>query len=273
MKRMPGKGDPGFGVVEGDMLLDRVGKTAALFPAVFLTHGHLSRIKGFWHKARAAAAVPLLAGCDGALSTLAPAGPAAQNAALLWWVMLAGAGLITALVMALLVAAVRNNGAARSERAWIQGLGLWFTGAVLVVLVGFSLWIGERMLARADGALRVGAHASQWQWQFTQPGPDGTPVRTQGTLFVPAGTSFDVAITAADVIHSFWVPRLGGKMDAIPGRTNLHRLRADAPGIYEGLCAEFCGTGHGFMRFTVVAYDPAGPMPDMSAALIPEPRP
>ena len=255
------------------MLLDRVGKAAALFPASFGAHRRVLWLKGQGHKALAVAAVPLLAACEGGLSTLAPSGPAAREIALLWWAMLIGSGLITALVLGLLMAAVRNDGARRSERRWIWGWGLGFTGAVLVVLLGVSLWIGERMLARADDALRVGAHAAQWEWRFTQPGPDGQPVQTADTLYIPAGESFDVEITAEDVIHSFWVPQLGGKMDAIPGHRNLHRLRADRPGIYEGLCAEFCGIGHSVMRFTVVAYDPTGPLPDMSADLIPETRP
>lgn len=216
-------------------------------------------------------AVPLLAACEGPLSTLQPSGPAARDAALLWWAMLLGSVVITALVMVMLVMAIRNRGADSSERVWIWGWGLGFTLTVLVVLLGFSLWIGERMLARTDGALRVEAHASQWEWHFTQPGPDGQPITTRDVLFVPAGTHFDVLITAGDVIHSFWVPQLGGKMDAIPGHQNLHRLRADLPGIYEGLCAEFCGTGHSFMRFEVVAYDPQGPFPDMTGAMIDPP--
>ncbi|MFN3275414.1 MAG: cytochrome c oxidase subunit II [Paracoccus sp. (in: a-proteobacteria)] len=239
-----------------------------MFPASFLAHGRSLLGRALGNKAAGLLAVPLLAACDGPLSTLAPSGPAARDAALLWWAMLAGAALITGLVMVLLVLAIRNRGARATERRWIWGWGLGFTLSVLTVLLGFSLWIGERMLARADDALRVGAHAAQWEWRFTQPGPDGQPVQTRDVLYVPAGQSFDVAITAADVIHSFWVPQLGGKMDAIPGQQNLHRLRADSPGIYEGLCAEFCGLGHSVMRFTVVAYDPAGPMPDMTDALL-----
>ncbi|WP_410217364.1 cytochrome c oxidase subunit II, partial [Paracoccus sp. (in: a-proteobacteria)] len=132
--------------------------------------------------------------------------------------------------------------------------------------LGSALWVGERMLARDDSTVTVQATASQWTWHFVQPGPDGEPVRTQGILYVPAGQAFDVAITSTDVIHSFWVPQLGGKMDAIPGHPNLHRLMADRPGTYEGLCAEFCGNGHPFMRFEVVAYDPAGPLPDFASA-------
>lgn len=211
-------------------------------------------------------AVPLLAACEGPLSTLSPAGPIASEIARLWWVMLIGAGLITVLVMVLLSLALLRNKTGedpgRSERRWIYGWGLGFTLTGLTLLLGFALWTGERMLARDDGTPTVQAHASQWTWNFVQPGPDGAPVATRGVLYVPAGRPFDVQITSTDVIHGFWVPQLGGKMDAIPGHPNLHRLMATTPGRYEGQCAEFCGRGHAFMRFEVVAYDPAGPMPD-----------
>ncbi|MDO5611984.1 MAG: cytochrome B [Paracoccus sp. (in: a-proteobacteria)] len=207
-----------------------------------------------------------LAGCSGPLSTLTPAGPAARDIALLWWAMLAGSAAITVLVLALIWSALRRAPAPQSERRWIMGWGLGFSLGVLTLALGFALWIGERMLARDDGAVQVSAHARQWSWSFTQPGPDGSPVETQGVLYVPAGQPFDVTLTAADVIHSFWVPQLGGKMDAIPGHANRHRLSADAPGTYQGLCAEFCGLGHTAMRFSVVVYDPAGPLPDFTDA-------
>ncbi|MGR3251015.1 MAG: cytochrome c oxidase subunit II [Paracoccus sp. (in: a-proteobacteria)] len=215
-------------------------------------------------------AVPLLAACEGPLSTLTPAGPAAVEIARLWWAMLIGSGLITLLVMAMLWAALRRQSHGHpgpaAERRWIFGWGLGFSLSVLTVLLGFGIWIGERMIARDDDTPLVEAHAGQWAWEFVQPGPGGRPVTTQGVLYVPAGRPFDVAITSSDVIHSFWVPRLGGKMDAIPGHRNVHRLMANAPGTYEGLCAEFCGLGHSFMNFNVVAYDPAGPLPDFADA-------
>ena len=220
-------------------------------------------------------AVPLLAACDGPLSTLSPAGPAAQHGARLWWVMLAGSALITLLVGVMLVLAMRHKGEGAigrapdpaRERHWIMGWGLGFSLAVLTALLTFALWTGERIITRDDGSLEVRAEAEQWGWTFTQPGPAGVPVQTEGILYVPAGQPFDVVITSSDVIHSFWVPQLGGKMDAIPGHQNVHRLSADRPGIYEGLCAEFCGLGHATMRFTVVAYDPDAPLPAFESQL------
>lgn len=154
----------------------------------------------------------------------------------------------------------------RRERFWIVGWGLGFSLSVLTALLVYSLWAGEGLIARDDQTPQVQAEAYQWGWTFTQPGPDGLPVTTDGVLYVPAGQPFDVRLTSLDVIHSFWVPQLGGKMDAIPGHPNTHRLTADRPGTYEGLCAEFCGLGHSGMRFEVVAYDPAAPLPDFTDA-------
>lgn len=180
--------------------------------------------------------------------------------------MLIGAGLITAFVLILLAVAWRRpEGKGADERVWTLGLGIGFVMTVLVALVGYGFWVGERILPRADGAVRVTADARQWGWAFTQPGPDGALLETQEVLYVPAGVPFDIEITATDVIHSFWVPRLGGKMDAVPGRVNVARLLADRPGEYEGLCAEFCGLGHSFMRFRVIVYEP-GAFPDLSAS-------
>ena len=81
---------------------------------------------------------------------------------------------------------------------------------------------------------------------------------TRDVLHIPAGRPVDVEITTADVIHSFWVPRLAGKLDAIPGHVNVLRIEADGPGEFKGVSAEFNGTGYLAHRFRVIAHDPAG---------------
>lgn len=174
--------------------------------------------------------------------------------------MLAGAAAIFGLVCALLLLAFRRRGADQpvSATAWIVGGGLLFPIATLSALLGYGLIVGEQLLPRADSAtLRVGAEARRWQWTFTQPGTAG-PIRTRDVLHVPAGRPIDVELTTRDVIHAFWVPRLAGKMDAIPGRRNVLRIEAHRPGVYHGLCAEFCGAGHARHGFRVVAHDAAG---------------
>lgn len=210
-----------------------------------------------------ASTLTLLGGCTERLSIVHPAGPAADTIATLWWVLLAGACVIFGLVMVLLLLAFRARGAddptadSGHERRWIIGLGLVFPVAVLSALLAYGLVIGERLLPRAAADLvTVEAEARQWAWRFAYPGLPGR--ETEDVLHIPAGRPVDVRITTLDVIHSFWVPRLAGKLDAIPGHVNVLRLEADAPGDYAGVSAEFSGTGYRRHRFTVTAHDTAG---------------
>lgn len=175
--------------------------------------------------------------------------------------MLAGAAAITALVLVLLWRAIRAKpGGGPSEALWIKGMGLAFSFAVLGVLLSVGLFIGERLQPRpGPEVIRVEAIARQWDWRFRQPGPDGALVETRGRLHIPAGTPVDVVIRSEDVIHAFWVPQLAGKLDALPGRDNLLRIEATAPGLYHGRSAEFSGLGYAGMRFEVLAFDPASP--------------
>ncbi|MBS3849558.1 cytochrome c oxidase subunit II [Devosia sp. BSSL-BM10] len=208
-------------------------------------------------KFAALAATPLLlSGCATPLSTLNPAGPAAANIALLWWVMFWGAVVLFGVVLTLLTLSfVRPDWiSAIKPRQWIIGGGLVLPVPILIALLVTALILGESLLPRQNGAapMRVQAHASQWQWQFSYPGTD----LLSEDLHLPAGEPVDIVVTASDVIHAFWVPRLGGKIDAIPGHTNIIRLQADEPGIYRGICAEYCGEGHERMGFVVEAHAP-----------------
>ena len=208
-----------------------------------------------------------MGGCAGEQSALAPAGPAAQAIAGLWWGMLIGAAALFALTMALLAAAfLRRRGAGAPAGAaapvrpwrWLVGGGLVLPALVLSVLLGFTLATGERLLPRPGvDVVTVQAHAAQWRWTFRQQGA-GAALERVGTLDIPAGRPVDLKLSSADVIHSFWVPRLAGKLDAIPGRVNTLRIQAAQPGIYHGQCAEFCGSGHAGMRVRVVVHDAAG---------------
>lgn len=204
-----------------------------------------------------------LAGCEGRLSVLDPAGPAAATIATLWWAMLAGAAAIFALVMALLALTFRRRGAegagadARRERVWIAGLGIGFPSVVLAGLLAYALVVGDLLKPRpGPEVVRVTAEGRQWAWRF---GYEDAPSRsTDGVLHIPAGRPVDVAITSTDVIHSFWVPRLAGKLDAIPGHVNVLRVEAWAPGDYAGLSAEYSGPGYLGHGFTLRAHDAAG---------------
>ncbi|MEH3146845.1 MAG: cytochrome c oxidase subunit II [Methylobacterium frigidaeris] len=193
-------------------------------------------------------------GCAGKLSILDPAGPAAGATALLWWVMLAGATASFLLVVALVAVAFLRPGigAGIPPRRWLVWGGLAFPGTVLAALLVFALATGERLLPHpGSGATVVEAVPEQWAWTFRYAGGR----ETRDILHLPAGRPVDVRVIGTDVIHSFWVPRLGGKVDAIPGHVNTIRLRADRPGRYGGVCSEFCGTGHTSMTFTAVAHE------------------
>lgn len=99
-------------------------------------------------------------------------------------------------------------------------------------------------------ALQVEVVGHQWWWEIRYP---DAQVTTANRLHLPVGQPVDVHVSSADVIHSFWVPRLGGKVDAIPGITNVIRLYADRPGVFRGQCAEFCGARHARMILSVEA--------------------
>ncbi|WP_197023749.1 cytochrome c oxidase subunit II [Microbulbifer sp. HZ11] len=128
--------------------------------------------------------------------------------------------------------------------------------SVLAALLIYALVVGERLLPHLDDeVVRVNAIAEQWRWQFTY--TDRPEYVSEGVLHIPAGRPVDVAITTRDVIHSFWVPRLAGKLDAIPGHVNVLRIEASAPGLYHGQSAEFSGKGYTGHTFIVQAHSAA----------------
>jgi cytochrome c oxidase subunit II len=106
------------------------------------------------------------------------------------------------------------------------------------------------------GALRIEVEGRQWWWEVRYAGPAGESVVAANEIHVPTGVAIDVVVTSPDVIHSFWVPSLGGKIDMMPGRPNRLTLRADRDGVYRGQCAEYCGIQHAQMALLVVAAPP-----------------
>ena len=108
--------------------------------------------------------------------------------------------------------------------------------------------------APAD-AVKVEVIGHQWWWEFRYL---DLGLTTANELHLPVSKPVRIAITSADVIHSFWIPRLGGKRDAIPGKTNYIAFRADSTGDYSGQCAEFCGASHGNMRLRVIVDSDSG---------------
>jgi len=144
--------------------------------------------------------------------------------------------------------------AERLQNRWIIGGGLVLPLTSMAALLAFGIPAGHSMLPLPpeDGvALDIEVTAHQWHWDVYYPEQG---IRLHNELHIPANAPVDIYVTSSDVIHSFWVPRLAGKIDAIPGHTSVLRLEADEPGDYRGQCAEFCGRGHAHMQFRVSAH-------------------
>ncbi|HEY1118233.1 MAG TPA: cytochrome c oxidase subunit II, partial [Acidimicrobiales bacterium] len=96
-----------------------------------------------------------------------------------------------------------------------------------------------------------------WEYRYDVDGDGKDDIVTANDLVIPAGKPVSLSIESRDVIHSFWIPALNGKRDAVPGRTHPLQIQADEPGVYRGQCTEFCGLSHAYMRMRVVALSPA----------------
>ncbi|MFN4087606.1 MAG: cytochrome c oxidase subunit II [Alphaproteobacteria bacterium] len=205
------------------------------------------------------------------MSILDPAGPAAAAVAEVWWAMFWGSVLILTAVTALaLYAACRHPDRRRaiSPRLLVVGGGLVFPAVVLAALLGWGVRAGHSLLPLPtdEPVFRVEVTGHQFWWQVVYPDADGGPVQSVDLLLMPVDRPVDIHLRTADVIHSFWVPRLGGKIDAIPGITNVLRLRAWRPGVFRGQCAEFCGAEHARMALRAEAL-PDADLADRLAAL------
>src|SRR5581483_4467688 len=130
----------------------------------------------------------------------------------------------------------------------------WTVASALVLVLLFVLMV--RAMNVSDPAVNrdpdVTVVGHQWWWEVRYP----NGIITANEMHIPTNTDILVRVEGADVIHSFWVPRLGRKIDAIPGHPNYMWLRADKPGDYTGACSEYCGAQHAWMRTLVVAQSP-----------------
>ena len=210
---------------------------------------------------RAALAGSLLlatAACSGPQSAFVPFGDEAASINQLFWVMTIFLGLVMVVVLALAVLAWsggdRLRRALSAERTVLAG-GLVFPVLAVTALFVYGLVIMASRAAPADqpGAVRATISGEQWWWRVTYHLPDGTRLESANELRVPVGAPITLDLETADVLHSFWVPSLAGKLDMIPGRTNRLTFTASEPGIFRGQCAEYCGGAHAFMSFHVVA--------------------
>lgn len=191
-------------------------------------------------------------------SALNPQGPDAAIIAEISWVLFAGGGAIFVLVMALAAWAVWGRPRFLARHGAILAGGIVFPVAVLSALLVYSLLRAASLSAQPPAGLRVEVTGHQWWWRVAYLGPDGSvDFVTANELRIPVGERVELALRSADVLHSFWVPALAGKLDLIPGKDNRLRLAAARPGTWRGQCAEYCGGPHAQMAFYVVAAERA----------------
>jgi cytochrome c oxidase subunit 2 len=209
----------------------------------------------------------LLAGCakDAPQDTWQPAGDNAQKIQNLQWPVFLIAGVVLVIVVvAIGWAMYRYRDRGQPIPRQTHGNPAFEIGMTIlpaVILIGIAIpTVGTLFaLSRTDDTeCYVNVTGNQWWWEMDYPTQDGCggisePIVTSGQLIIPIDTNVLVRGTSRDVIHSWWIPRLNGKRDMVPGRVQTVRLEADEPGIYAGQCAEFCGLSHANMRMEVVA--------------------
>jgi cytochrome c oxidase subunit 2 len=205
---------------------------------------------------------PLLCGCAGMQSSLDSHGDHAGLIAVLSWVMFIGATLISLGVVGVTAYAIfgdRDRRARFLDRRLIIGGGILFPTATLTALLIYSLILANRLVevTADDNPLRIEVIGEQWWWRVHYLDEQGQRVfATANEVRVPVGQPVEFILTTADVIHSFWIPSLGGKLDMIPGHVNRLRLKADKAGVLRGQCAEYCGGAHALMAFFAVVETP-----------------
>lgn len=207
---------------------------------------------------------------------LDPAGPPAQHISDLWYVISIPALLVTLLVGGAIIYAsfrFRRKNEDEIPRQVGGNNALEFTWSLVPALILLTIFVltlfqfpfVRNAPASAQGAMTVKVSGRQWAWSFVYPNVKnvkvGQKVTAGGTqyttasndLVIPAGSVVSLDIVSADVIHSWSIPRLQGRIDAIPGQTNHSWIEANSPGAYYGQCSEFCGLSHAAMTARVLA--------------------
>jgi cytochrome c oxidase subunit 2 len=197
-------------------------------------------------------------------SAVDAAGVQAVRIEWLWWLTFWVSVAVFVVVVGAVILAVRRGRSTDpwrpSERRLLIGVAS-ATAVTVVILIGLlfaNVLTGRAMISLEQrDPLVVSVAGHQWWWEVTY--PHSTPslqVTTANELHLPVGRPVRITFGSPDVIHSFWVPNLHGKMDLIPGRQTSLWLQADAPGVFRGQCAEFCGLQHAQMALTVTAESP-----------------
>ncbi|MEZ0496637.1 cytochrome c oxidase subunit II [Sphingomonas sp. IW22] len=197
----------------------------------------------------------LVAGCNRHQSALATFGAEAEQIRVITIALVVGAVVIAAIMASIYWRAVRSPEGSITHKQGMR-LVLWMGGVgstlVLTTLLIFAL-PAMRPRVTGPGDLKITVEGEQFWWRVGYRLPDDRLLLSANEVRIPVGRTVAFELTGRDVIHSFWIPGLAGKMDMIPGRTNSLVVRADEAGRFRGVCTEFCGLSHALMAFEVVA--------------------
>ncbi len=209
--------------------------------------------------------------------TWKPAGENAQKIQDLQAPVFAIAGVVGVIVLGFIgwiIFRFRDKGQPIPEqthgKAWLEYLFIAIPAMILTAIAIPTVGVVLALADTDDTECIINVTGQQWWWEYDyEVEPDGTicgfapsvvdasPIVTSGQVVIPAGTKVLMRGTSRDVIHSYWIPRLNGKKDMVPGRVHYLRLQSDTPGIYAGQCTEFCGLSHANMRMETVVLEPA----------------
>ena len=219
--------------------------------------------------AGAVAGALALAGCakDAPQDTWQPAGPNAEKIDNLQQPVFLVAGIVGVIVFAAVAWVIfryRDRGQAIPEQTHGKPVvEITLTVIPVLILLGVAIPTARTIfdLAKTDDTeMVINVTGQQWWWEYDYPstGPNAEsygltqPIVTSGQLVIPENTKVLLRVTSRDVIHSYWIPKLNGKKDGVPGRVHLLRLEGAKPGIYAGQCTEFCGLSHAYMRMETI---------------------
>jgi cytochrome c oxidase subunit 2 len=189
---------------------------------------------------------------------LNPQSAHAEAVATFGWVMIVGGAVVSIVVFAFAAYALwgppERRAVLASNKFVIYG-GIAFPGVVLLALFLYSLSLARNIVADREAAgLRIEIVAHQWWWRVHYLNASGgIEFATANEVRIPASRPVELVLKSDDVIHSFWVPNLAGKLDMIPGHVNRLRVTAKREGTFRGQCAEYCGGPHALMAFYVIA--------------------
>lgn len=201
----------------------------------------------------------LLAGCSDVQSVMSPASPDAARILTLTWILFIGGGAIFLLVIVLLALAMMGGTGIRRGLAGTTAVaagGIALPVVVLTALLGYGVWLARANAAAAGDAQEITVQAEQWWWRVTYHDEEAKRLESANEIRLEAGRPVRLNLTSQDVIHSFWVPALAGKVDAVPGRSNVLSFTPETPGTYRGQCAEYCGGPHALMALRVIVMKP-----------------